>query len=56
MWRLDAWICGHVAVHVLGICPLVGWNPEEDEHTLAVTGARVCTIGDGATMMVLVAK
>ena len=44
-----------MAAHVLGIFPLVGWNLEEDEQTLAVTSARVCAIGDGVMMMVVAA-
>ena len=44
-----------MAAHVLGICPLVRWNPEEDEHTVAVTGARVWAIEDGVMMMVVAA-
>ena len=42
-------------VHVLGTGPMDGCNPEEDEHTLPVTCARVRAIGDGAMMMVVAA-
>ena len=57
-WQLvstggDTWC--HVAVYVLGTSPMDGCNPEEDEHTLTVTCARVCAFGDGAMMMVLAA-
>ena len=43
-----------MAAHVLGTGPLDRLNPEDDEHTLAVTGARVRVIGDGAMLMVVV--
>ena len=51
--RVDTW--RHVAAYVLGPSPMDGYNPEEDEHTIAVTCARVRAIGDGAMMMVLAA-
>ena len=44
-----------MASYVMVIGPLVGWNSEEDEHTLAVTDVGVCAIGDGAMMMVVAA-
>ena len=44
-----------MAAYVLGTVPMDGCNPEEDEHTLTVTCARVRAIGDGAMMMVLAA-
>ena len=44
-----------MAAYVLGPSPMDGCNPEEDEHTLAVTCVRVRAIGYGAMMMVLAA-
>ena len=51
--RVDTW--RHVAAYVLGPSPMDRCKPEEDEHTLAVTCARVRAIRDGAMMMVLAA-
>ena len=49
----DVATCCHGAAHVLGPGSMDGCNPEEDEHTLAVTCAIVCAIRDGAMTMVL---